>query len=185
MTLSERDPMQQDHTAAPIVVGVDGSKFSVPALRWAITEAGVRDCEVHVLQVWHAVPVVAAGRQDPIALATTLAKAVDPETRQRLDDVIATALGDQADEETKARVSSELRQGSPAEELITESAHAQLLVLGSHGRNVVTDAIAGSVVAHCLRRSHCPVVLIPVAMTDEDAQQPRTAHPVHGFGPLL
>ncbi|MEU7482089.1 universal stress protein [Lentzea sp. NPDC042327] len=44
-------------TANPIVVGVDGTSVSERALQWAMDEALVRDCPLHVVHAWNYEPL--------------------------------------------------------------------------------------------------------------------------------
>lgn len=49
----------------------------------------------------------------------------------------------------------------PVEELVRSSRHAELLVLGAHGPGGAAGVLLGNVLSDCLRRSSCPVVVIP------------------------
>jgi nucleotide-binding universal stress UspA family protein len=50
--------------------------------------------------------------------------------------------------------------GDPATELVTASADADLLVLGTHRGGAPADLVLGSVGRECVRYSRCPVVVI-------------------------
>lgn len=149
---------------APILVGMDGSRFSRAALRWAASEAGYRNCPVHVLRAWHPAPVAVAGRPDAIGLAGAVNREPDADSVARLESSVAEVLGTLSER----RVSTELRRGGPAEELVAASEHAQLLVLGSHGHGFVTEALLGSVARYCVRHASCPVVVLPAAFCEAE-----------------
>ena len=58
--------------------------------------------------------------------------------------------------------------GDPAESIIAaaEAESADLIVVGSHGRNRVGRAILGSVSDEVVRTSPCPVLVVPPASAD-------------------
>lgn len=149
-----------EHTAKPIVVGVDGSPYSAVALRWAL-DAGARlGCPVRALLVWHASPAIGAGRPTSIPLATTTPPEVDPEQVRTLDRTVRGVLGDRDD----PRLSAEVVNGSVVDVLVAASTGAQLLVLGSHGHGRLVEATLGTVSQYCVRHAGCPVVIIPARL---------------------
>ena len=54
------------------------------------------------------------------------------------------------------------RGGEPAEQILAyaEEVRADLIVIGTHGKNGLTKLFVGSVTAEVLRRASCPVVVI-------------------------
>jgi nucleotide-binding universal stress UspA family protein len=50
-------------------------------------------------------------------------------------------------------------RGRPAQVLVDESEHADLLVVGSRGLGGLRGMVLGSVGHHCAAHSHCPVVI--------------------------
>lgn len=142
-----------------IVVGVDGSDHGTAALRWAADEAKLRGGTVAAVHAWmfvpasalaepSVIPVAATGLMDDLALEREAAEAV-------LDDALAAALGDAADQ-----VERVLSEGSPSEVLVAESANAALVVVGSRGRGRITGALLGSVSQHVTQHAECPVVIV-------------------------
>ena len=55
-----------------------------------------------------------------------------------------------------------LKNGNPWEEIchLAEEQHADLIVMGTHGRHGLTRAILGSVAENVLRASHVPVLVM-------------------------
>ena len=168
-------------TNAPIVVGVDGSRFGRAALSWALAEGRRRDCPVHALLVAHTAPVAAAGRPTTIGLATTLAAAPGVEHRRLLDEAVREVVGDTGD----PRLTAEVVAGGVAETLCALSKDARLLVVGSHGHGNLTRTVLGGVARYCVHHASCPVVVIPAEIAAP--RRPMDAHrPMsYGPGPLL
>lgn len=52
--------------------------------------------------------------------------------------------------------------GSPAEQILAhaEACHADLIVMGTHGRSGLGRLLMGSVAEHVLRKASCPVLLV-------------------------
>jgi nucleotide-binding universal stress UspA family protein len=72
------------------------------------------------------------------------------------DAAIAEALGTEAVIEIEKR----LVEGDAGDALVSESAGADLVVVGSHGRSGVKAALLGSVSRHVIDRAACPVVVV-------------------------
>jgi nucleotide-binding universal stress UspA family protein len=119
-----------------VVVGVDGSAASIGALRWAVDEAHRRH---RPLRVVHAV-----ASDDP---------GIHRRGQRLVDDAIAAAVRD-------IEVSGFVYAGTPTEELCTESEHADLLVVGSHGRGGIRGLLLGSVSAQVAAHAHCTVLVV-------------------------
>ncbi len=181
--------MNGDTANKPIVVGIDGSRYSREALRWALGAAAVRGCPVQALMVWHTEPVIAAGRPTIIGVGTMMSGESGPEEYVRLLETVVHGVLDGHDE---PRLDATLVRGSPPEVLAAASADAQLLVLGSHGHGRVLDAVLGTVSQYCVRHAHCPVVVIPAQVAREHPEEGGTrvepgllSSLSSGLGPLL
>ncbi|HEY3610625.1 MAG TPA: universal stress protein [Pseudonocardiaceae bacterium] len=181
--MSER--IRPDTPTGPIVVGVDGSRFSRSALRWAITEGRRTSSLVVALMSWRADPVTGVGR--PVVAGLPTHPHQSPETRfqQFLDDTVREVVADVGGPEPIARVTP----GSAAQNLVDASAEASLLVLGSHGHGRLFTAVVGSVAEYCVRNAVCPVVIIPAPVAeaaDEPVLVPTALlSDAYGLGTLL
>jgi len=136
-------------TGRVIVVGTDGTTRGDAALRWAL------DVGAHAGDVVRAILV---RPRDTLLPGTSFAIQPHgrvPEAGYSLDDHIA-GLG----VETEAEIETRTVHGDPATELVTASADADLLVLGTHRGGALTDLVLGSVGRECVRFSRCPVVVI-------------------------
>lgn len=130
-----------------VVVGVDGSRSSIDALRWAAADAAARDVDLHVVHSWQA-PFAPGLTAPTLELAEAAATTV-------LDEAIADpAL-------TGLRVRPHLRYGNAAENLLEQADEASLIVVGSRGRGRVAGALLGSTSRQLAHHAPCPIVVIP------------------------
>ncbi|WP_345507605.1 universal stress protein [Terrabacter aeriphilus] len=138
---------------ATIVVGVDGSKASRIALRWACAEARARGGHVVALSVWHLYPLAPPDRvgSSPWWFTT------DPEeaTRALLDEVVGETAPDFPD----VTIESEVVPGHAAEELVRRSETADTLVIGATGTGGFAGMLLGSTGGAVVEHAHCTVVL--------------------------
>lgn len=146
--------------AGSIVVGVDGSPASHAALRWAAEEAALRGAAIVAVHAWTYVPPPPIGEPGMIPMpAGDLAGQLEAEraaARAELDAALADAFPDGAPEGLESR----LVEGDPAEVLEAESASADLLVVGSHGRSGLASVLLGSVTRHVVDHAPCAVVVV-------------------------
>ncbi|WP_438483802.1 universal stress protein [Streptomyces sp. S186] len=131
-----------------VLVGLDGTGNSVPAVRWGAEEAAVRGLPLHLLHSWVSQPWPAscvpaeAERRGYGAEALGRAEAM---VRDRHPGIAVTA--EQVDEEA-------------ADALAERSGTATVLVLGSRGHERVSGFLLGSVSLRVLGRAECPVVTV-------------------------
>ncbi len=132
-----------------IVAGVDGFNDSKEALRWAARQARLTSAEVHAVTAWQ-VPF----RIYAMPSHTEADYAGD--ARQTLDTAVRDALGPDPD----VPVVTRLVQQRPAIALVEEAAHADLLVVGGHGRGELPGMHLGTVASYCTHHAPCPVVVV-------------------------
>jgi nucleotide-binding universal stress UspA family protein len=143
-----------------IVVGVDGSETSHEALRWAAEEARLRSARLVAVYAWSFIPPQPIG--DPGMLAVSAGdlpgqlEAESEAARVTLDGAVETVLG----AETGVEVERKLVERDAGEALVVESADAELVVVGSHGRTGFRAALLGSVSRHVVDHAKCPVVVV-------------------------
>jgi len=137
-----------------IVVGVDGSKCSHSALRFALEEARIRKARLRVVVVWH-VPLAAygAGWAPPPPRLTEDSEAAAKE-------VLEEALGAVKEDGGSVEIEPVVREGQPANVLVEASADAELLVVGSRGRGGFRELMLGSVSQQCAHHARCPVTIV-------------------------
>ncbi|MER8105157.1 universal stress protein [Kitasatospora sp. NPDC094016] len=132
-----------------IVVGVDGSRPSRAALRWALGEARLTGAVVEAVTSWDEPGVY--GRGITVSL-------------EESDAVAGAELAELVTRETGRAPGAAVRQrvehGSAGEVLVKLSEGAALLVVGGRGLGGFVGALLGSVARYCVRHAHCPVVLV-------------------------
>lgn len=134
-----------------IVVGIDASKDSHRALRWAVEEARLRDA---ALEVVHAYPT-----PDLTALPMVVTLPSDEELRAAaisiLDEVLAEVGGTEDLEVIKT-----VQAGGAASVLTQAAEGADLLVVGARGLGGFRGLLMGSVSQQSVTHSPCPVVVV-------------------------
>ena len=139
-----------------IVVGVDGSHNSSHALRWAMTEAAVRNAPLTVLTVnpvmaayWSGLPVTHAGDEQKVA-----------EIRKAAESAVA-AEAEQLGPDQPGSVTVTAINGFPVEALVNASKDSDLLVVGTRGGGGFAPLLLGSVSSQVIHHASCPVVVVP------------------------
>ena len=74
--------------------------------------------------------------------------------------VLAERLAGWAEQYPDVPVTQVLLQGPAAAALVRRSEHAQLVVVGAHGRGNLSGMLLGSVSQAVLRRAQCPVAVV-------------------------
>ena len=143
-----------------IVVGVDGSDASRQALHWGAAEARLRGARLAAVHAWTFIPPQALGDPGLLAMpAGDIAGELSAENEAAhaiLSSAVVDALGDSPSIDVEQRIV----EGDAGEVLVSESAAAELVVVGSHGRSGLTAALLGSVSRHVVDHATCPVVVV-------------------------
>ncbi len=141
--------MTQTDQTKLIVVGIDGSVASSAALRWAMQEGVSRGATVEVVHSWHpqimADIVLSPPHELHVASLAMLTNEVSAASANMPDlpPVVQTSL-----------------RGTPPKILLDRAAHAELLVLGAHGKSSVRDLVFGKIAATCIKEAGCPVAIV-------------------------
>jgi nucleotide-binding universal stress UspA family protein len=147
--------MTTESKPAPhVVVGVDGSIESIEALKWAAHYSDATAAAIRAVLCWHYPAAVGAA---PVGKAP---KAITDEVRAEMQETLDKALTEVFGTTTPPRAQADVAYGHPAEVLVDESRHADLLVVGNRGHGQFTGMLAGSVSMHCVTHAVCPVVVV-------------------------
>lgn len=135
-----------------LLVPFDGTPLAKKALEYALET--YPDAEVTVL---HVIDYV---EENYIAEALIGAEALRERAHSRSESLLADAkaIASEAD----CEVSTKTRIGKPAREIVeySEEYDADLIIIGSHGRSLVTRVLLGSVAETVLRRAPGPVLVV-------------------------
>lgn len=136
----------------PIVVGVDGTANSEPAIEAAFVEASLR-----------AVPLVAVHAWSDVDF-DTLPAAVENLPWESLETseeaTLAESLAGWQDRFPDVEVRRVVARDRPVDQLIEQSGAAQLVVVGSHGRGGFRGMLLGSTSRDLLHRSELPLMIV-------------------------
>jgi nucleotide-binding universal stress UspA family protein len=139
-----------------ILCAVDFSRDSARALSYA---ASLAQHAGDTLTILHVVELLPVG-YDPMVGTTFdiegFQKATLAAARKRLQDCAATLTAGTAAVETI------LGQGKPYREILREAGerHADLIVVGVHGRSALDRVVFGSTTEHLVRRAACPILVV-------------------------
>lgn len=138
----------------PVVVGVDGSRPSAAAARFAFAEAARARAPLHVVSSW-ALPVPL----DPVeaAVMSDLGPERLRESGVRALDEVLEPLREANPE---VEVHTEVTGDYPSHALVTRSAEASLVVVGSRGHGNLAGLLLGSTSRHVLAHASCPVAVV-------------------------
>ncbi len=140
-----------------IVVLVDFSDLSFKLMKHAHSLAKAFDSHVILLHVVPLAPTV----MDFGLASPTIATAQPPEAVQadmaRLDEMRESLA------KFDVRVTTHQFRGGSVEEVLAEARRlgAELIIVGSHGHGALYELFVGSVTKNVLKRSSCPVLVVP------------------------
>ncbi|MEU6562885.1 universal stress protein [Nocardia nova] len=133
----------------PVLVGIDGSENSVPAVEFAFAEASRRNVGLVAVHAW-----------------SDISTALDPAivgwdtVRESEDAALAESLAGYAERYPDVKVHRALVLDRPVRSLLAESENAQLLVVGSHGRGGFTGMLLGSTSDALVHSVECPITVV-------------------------
>jgi nucleotide-binding universal stress UspA family protein len=136
-----------------ILVGVDDSPEAQLALQWAVDAAAERDLPVRVVRAY----LNEASRWPAIGAEGYVPPPMPLDRFQReLDAAVEYAR----DRLGYAGGSGWLANSDPANALLIEAEHAELVVVGTRSRNKMSAAVLGSVATSVAAKAPCPVVVV-------------------------
>ncbi|MFG2859210.1 universal stress protein [Streptomyces sioyaensis] len=131
-----------------VLVGLDGTGNSVPAVRWGAEEAAVRGLSLHLLHSWVSQPL-----HNPIAQEAA--------NKQRYGvEVLGAAEAMALELHPGISVTTEQVSEQAVDALVDRSGRVTMMVLGSRGHGAISGFLLGSVSLHVLGRATCPVVVV-------------------------
>ena len=151
--IHDEDPLMPRPGQAPVLVGIDGSPTSEFAMAIAFDEASRRHVDLIALHAW------CDGEASDFPSVDW--PEVKAEEKKRL---LTGALAGWLKRYPDVTVQTRLVCDRPARAIVETSQSAQLVVVGSHGRNALTRTLLGSVSNAVVQSVRVPVI---VARPDE------------------
>jgi nucleotide-binding universal stress UspA family protein len=143
-----------------ILVGVDGSKPSQAALRFAADEGRLRDATVVAVHAWTFVSAAQIGEPGLMPIPAGDLPGLLEAERKGAEIALRGAIDDAFSGAPPVEIESRLVEGDAAEALVEEAKSADLVVVGSRGRGGLASALLGSVSSHVIHHAACPVVVV-------------------------
>ncbi|WP_067461215.1 universal stress protein [Actinomadura macra] len=144
---------RDDGAAGEIVVGLDLAEDPGPALRYAFAAADAREARLRVLHAWR--PAMLA-----VEVGVDLTSACDT-----FRGHLAAALAPWRSRHPDVKAVEDVVIGHPVEALVSASANADLVVVGSRGRAVPLGSVSHGAIHH----ARCPVAVVRPRDTAEPA----------------
>ena len=138
---------------APVAVGIDDSPTARYALEVAFHEASLRGVPLVVFHAWQDLPVTGYGVWAP-------PPGITDELRTAAEKLVAEALQGWPEKYPDVEVHTRVEHNHPVTAVVEESTHAQLVVLGAHGRGHFAGMDFGSVPSAAVREAACPVMVV-------------------------
>ncbi|NMM89579.1 hypothetical protein B2J88_35455 [Rhodococcus sp. SRB_17] len=144
------DGLEDD--ARPVVVGVDGSIHSQPAIAAAFEEASLRGVDLVAVHAW-----------SDVVLEVVFSKFENVDWQARQDTeraLLAESLAGFGDRYPDVSVNTIVVKDKPGQNLIDHSGRAQLIVLGRRGRGGFSGMLLGSTCREVLHGAQCPLMVV-------------------------
>ncbi len=140
-------------TPQHFLVPIDFSESSSQALAYAVSLARQLKARITLLHIIQAPPL--AGGDMGVALPQTYLQEIEDISRRDMEAYRQST----ADEGVAADVV--LVHGVPFQEILetAKAHHADLIVMGTHGRTGLSHVLLGSVAEKVVRMAHCPVLV--------------------------
>ena len=155
--IRDGDPLAERRLQAPVLVGIDGSSASEVATAIAFDEAWRRNVGLIALHAWSDVD------------ASEWPGVDWPATQSIAEQVLAERLAHCREQYPDVKVRSVVVRDQPAPQLVKQSAEAQLLVVGSHGRGGFDGMLVGSVSESVAQMARTPVIVVRQPRIDDSS----------------
>jgi nucleotide-binding universal stress UspA family protein len=145
-----------------VLVGIDGSEDSVPALELAFRESSRRGLPLTVL---HVVPRIPRSVAEPTIYEVTAGELEEHRVW------VAEEMSGLRERHPEVVVNTEVVPGLPHEELVSRAERMNLVVVGAHRGGLASELVLGSVAASVVERAHAPVAVVPIPSRTQEAGQ--------------
>jgi len=146
-----------------VLVGVDGTEDSVPALEFGFAESSRRGLPLTVL---HVVPRLPRSVAEPRNLEVT----EDELERHRL--WVAEAMGGLREQHPDVSVRTDVVAGLAQDELLRRAERMDLVVVSAHRGGLASELVLGSVAAAVVEKAQTQVAVVPVVTRSSETSRP-------------
>ncbi|MGA1872675.1 MAG: universal stress protein [Thermoplasmatota archaeon] len=139
-----------------LLVPVDGSDLSREAFEQALSLSKMTGCKttvLHVIEFLYSDYTMLEGAE--IISASNL---IQSETREQVKIFLDEFIDRGRKEGVEVRAL--IKEGPVAHEIIELSKNYDLIIIGTHGRRMISSLIMGSVAEKVSRHAYCPVMLV-------------------------
>ncbi|WP_435582652.1 universal stress protein [Amycolatopsis thermoflava] len=143
----------REKAEGPVVVGVDGSPVGERALAAAFEEASWRGAGLVAVHAWS--DVDSGGYPSMVPIALDWEEIAADERR-----LLAERLAGWQEKYPDVRVERVVARDRPRHQLLSWSAQAQLVVVGSRGRGGFSGLLLGSTSQALIHHAQCPVMVV-------------------------
>jgi nucleotide-binding universal stress UspA family protein len=159
-----------------VLYATDLSRNSAYAFRYAVNTARKHDAKIHLLHVIEPISPQAKA-QVLMFIEEEKLNQLHQDSKEKLIRQIEERLKQFAEKELKddpetlkRLVGIHVIQGDPATEILnkTDELGCDMIIMGTHGRGVISHTFLGSVSEKVLRRIHKPVYIIPLPKGEPD-----------------
>ncbi|MEO9220172.1 MAG: universal stress protein [Mycobacteriaceae bacterium] len=139
----------------PVVVGMDGTKNSEPALAAAFEEADLRAAELVAVHTWTDVNLTSALKAYVSDMHYDW-----PSIQTKEEAVLSESMAGWQERYPGVKVRTVVARDRPVHNLLHQAENAQLVVVGSHGRGGFTGMLLGSTTRALLRTIDRPLMIV-------------------------
>ena len=145
--IHDDEPDAPERDRLPVVVGIDGSPASELATGIAFDQASRRKVELIAVHAWSDPTIYAFPNEEWMTF------------KPRADEVLAERLAGWAERYPDVSVQRVVVRDKAVHQLLEQSEHAQLVVVGSHGRGGFAGMLLGSVSSAVAQAARVPVIV--------------------------
>ncbi len=135
----------------PVVVGVDGTDLSSKAVEHAFEFADLAGAPLVAVHTWKEHSTLTYGEASRFSDWSAF--------REHRTAMLAENLAGLSEQYPDVEVTYSVERGKPDVVLLEQSANAQLVVVGSHGRGALASAVVGSTSQGLIHHAKCPVLI--------------------------
>ncbi|HPQ43562.1 MAG TPA: universal stress protein [Syntrophales bacterium] len=162
-----------------ILYATDLSQNSAYAFRYAVDLAKNHHAKIHFLHVVEGLSPTSEAlvadyfpEKGPERHKKIIAKTID-RAKKKIAAFLERELADHP-EVINENTSIEVVEGYPVNEILNKvkQYNCDVIIMGTHGRGLLTHALLGSVSERVLRRVHIPVIIVPLPEGKTEASLP-------------